>query len=621
MNGEHDDWLRGLGINVDDWLRDLGIDVDKILAGPKPTDATLPDAKAGVMLAYGAGGGDKPTGDASKRAPGPAAPAPSPKSPGRASSGPRSATFEVTWAEDSDRFYARVLAAVMHDGAFRGISADQFNAISTDEPQPLMTLVADFHEAYAMRHSDRSEKQKLKIQFSADYNPQPEMWSSSLTGKKLSLVEQAPPAKPAAPQAAPTATASSGVIKSLARMAAEADRGGWAGFAFAIKDDGRGPVVMSMEKVKPQSAPAQGMAVLTESAASQELQAFLETIAGSKGQWEGHFGREAKSGAMHLMKWSRGADAPIPPPPPPAAPHRPLSKAEQFERETGMVYPQRVNKRLHDVGGEALKQANPFSLKNLPFTILGVVVPMGAMKVLMMDTNELGQLVRIEWQLDESVIEESAAARQATKEPVPQMRDLKPGDIIELPQHGKQRVVDIKPGKLVTEPVTAETSSQSTSVPAAPKGPAPKDSIKPVEGKSGKDVLTDYPAKKHVFEGDADGGYHSKARPATSNAKQLEVIQNPRKGVYKIEVEIRDANGQVITTKQSTMFPDDMTEKEVLDEVYAVMLEKHKTAPLPPPDANNDVLIEGVSPRGLKIRVVLKSDGAASVLVTFHPKR
>ena len=349
---------------------------------------------------------------------------------------------------------------------------------------------------------------------------------------------------------------------------------------------------------------------------------------------EGHFGRDAKSGAMHLMKWTKGADAPGNCSALPLHHYdRPLSKAEQFERETGMVYPQRVNKRLHDVGGEALKQANPFSLKNLPFTILSVVVPMGAMKVVMMDTNELGQLVRIEWQLDESVIEESAAARQATKEPVPQMRDLKPGDIIELPEHGRQRVVDIKPGKLVTEPVTAETSSQSTSVPAAPKGPAPKDSIKPVEGKSGKDVLTDYPAKKHVFDSQRRRWRRcttSKARP-TSNAKQLEVIQNPRKGVYKIEVEIRDANGQVIEfrdakgqvikTKQSTMFPDDMTEKEVLDEVYAVMLEKHKTAPLPPPDANNNVLIEGVSPRGLKIRVVLKSDGAASVLVTFHPKR
>ena len=142
---------------------------------------------------------------------------------------PAAATFEVTWAEDSDRFYARVLSAVMRDGAFRGIPADQFNAVSTGEPQPFRTLVADFHQAYAMRHSDRSEKAETEDSIQArTTTPDPEMYSSSLTGKKLSLVEQAPAAKPGRGDAIGADRRCLLWRDRVARtpMAAEADRGG-----------------------------------------------------------------------------------------------------------------------------------------------------------------------------------------------------------------------------------------------------------------------------------------------------------------------------------------------------------------------------------------------------------
>jgi len=156
--------------------------------------------------------------------------------------------------------------------------------------------------------------------------------------------------------------------------------------------------------------------------------------------------------------------------------------------------------------------------------------------------------------------------------------------------------------------------------------------ITPIPGHSAKDVLSDYPAKKHVFEGDVEGGFHSKARGSKVRATEVEVIKRPAApGVdrtYKIKVEISDAaggkvqftdaEGKVGTTKPSTMFPDYLTEEQVLDEVYAVMLQ-HKTTPLPPADATGVVKVEGVSPRGFHIRIVVGANGRA--LVTFFPKK
>ena len=119
-----------------------------------------------------------------------------------------------------------------------------------------------------------------------------------------------------------------------------------------------------------------------------------------KGVWEGQFGRDPKTGAMVFTKWARGPESPAPPPPPPPAPARkPLSQAEQFERETGVVYPPRINKTLKDVGAKALENANPLSLQNLPYTIAGVLIPIGAMKLITMDTASLSGIIRLEWQI------------------------------------------------------------------------------------------------------------------------------------------------------------------------------------------------------------------------------
>ena len=44
----------------------------------------------------------------------------------------------------------------------------------------------------------------------------------------------------------------------LARLAAEADRKGWAGVNFTVKNDGQTTTVVSMEKVGPETARPKG---------------------------------------------------------------------------------------------------------------------------------------------------------------------------------------------------------------------------------------------------------------------------------------------------------------------------------------------------------------------------
>jgi Domain of unknown function (DUF4157)/Bacterial EndoU nuclease len=157
--------------------------------------------------------------------------------------------------------------------------------------------------------------------------------------------------------------------------------------------------------------------------------------------------------------------------------------------------------------------------------------------------------------------------------------------------------------------------------------------IKPIEGHTAQDVFANYAAKKHVFEGDFKGGYHSTAREPNTNATEVGVIKKrAAPGVekaYKIKVEIRDANGEIVeftdaagkvkTYKESTMFPDHLTEQQVMDEVYEVMVKKHKTEPLPPANAKGMVKIEGVSPRGYHIIIEVGMNG--ETLFTFYAKK
>jgi hypothetical protein len=157
--------------------------------------------------------------------------------------------------------------------------------------------------------------------------------------------------------------------------------------------------------------------------------------------------------------------------------------------------------------------------------------------------------------------------------------------------------------------------------------------IKPIEGHTAQDVFANYAAKKHVFEGDFKGGYHSTAREPNTNATEVGVIKKrAAPGVekaYKIKVEIRNANGEIVeftdaagkvkTYKESTMFPDHLTEQQVMDEVYEVMVKKHKTVRLPPANANGMVKIEGVSPRGYHIIIEVGMNG--ETLFTFYAKK
>jgi hypothetical protein len=157
--------------------------------------------------------------------------------------------------------------------------------------------------------------------------------------------------------------------------------------------------------------------------------------------------------------------------------------------------------------------------------------------------------------------------------------------------------------------------------------------VKPIEGHTAQDVFANYAAKKHVFEGDFKGGYHSTARELNTNATEVGVIKKrAARGVekaYKIKVEIRDANGEIVeftdaagkvkTYKESTMFPDHLTEQQVMDEVYEVMVKQHKTDPLPPANAKGMVKIEGVSPRGYHIIIEVGMNG--EMLFTFYAKK
>ena len=555
----------------------------------------------------------EPLTGADRRAEGEAKSVSSRKSPPDPS-GKRTAVFEVRWVEDGDQFYTRVLAAIKRDAAFKGIPSDQFNAVSTAEPQTLMALVAAFHRSWAMRHSDRKAGQKLKIQFSASYTKAPREYSSSLTGKTLSLVvdaaEKTQPARPTAPVA-------TGAAAMLARFAADADRKGWAGVNFKVKNDGGTTVVTSMERVGSQGARPQGAPELTEAGAAKELENFMATVAEHQGTWDGHFSRDARTGAMLFMKWSKGPDGPKAPPPP--APGRQLSKEEQFELETGVVYPQRINKTLNKVGAKALEEANPFSLQNLPYTIAGVVVPIGAMKLLTMDASQMSIAIRLEWQLDRNLIQQTNAARTAAKVKAPlPTRDLAPGDVIIVPKYGQQRVVSVTPERIVTEPVVR--------TPPRPKDPA----ITPIEGHTAQDVLgKKLPTRTHVFEGDQTGGYHSKARNLPT-IEQTKVFNEGKYGTYKLTFKRLDKNGKEIPfvkrdgstsqTKDSTMFPDNMSEAQIMEEVYALML-KHKTAPLPAPNAKGLIEITGKSSRGFDIVVWVAPKGDAQVLITFFPKK
>ena len=70
-------------------------------------------------------------------------------------------------------------------------------------------------------------------------------------------------------------------------------------------------------------------------------------------------------------------------PPPPPPPPKPLTERQQtakfLKEEFGLQHPQDVAQRAHDAAA-GLRESNPFSLKNLPFTLAGVFLPGAVIK-------------------------------------------------------------------------------------------------------------------------------------------------------------------------------------------------------------------------------------------------
>jgi hypothetical protein len=401
----------------------------------------------------------------------------SPAGKTRDNSGRREAVVQVVWSQDSWDLGDRLVAAVAHNHAFRGIPESSL-------PQALNPAAGALTGDPA--NAPLKPGHRVKIRVSLVYDPEniPELSS-------ISVVIAETQSSPADAKRAPTATAPGGsrvdlpsrsapaqlqradpsfkdqeasLLRTYSQLAAQADHNGKSGIVFTIGNNGRALDPYSFEAVGDQQARPSGIAELSPQSAAAELQNSMDTIAEHPGKWRVTVLRDPRSGAMHFKSIERIEGA-APPPAPASQPGRQLTESEQFERETGVVDPRRINQRLHDVGVQALKQANPFSLKNLPYTIAGVIVPIGAMKLLTMDTGELSGLVRFEWQIDQTVVEESEAGAVSSSGATPPAtaanttRELQVGDIIPTAK-GSQRVVEIKPGSIVTEPYDEAAAGQ-----------------------------------------------------------------------------------------------------------------------------------------------------------------
>ena len=140
---------------------------------------------------------------------------------------------------------------------------------------------------------------------------------------------------------------------------------------------------------------------------------------------------------------------PAPPPPPP----KPLTDRQQTARflkeEFGLQHPQDVAQRAHDAAAAGLRESNPFSLKNLPFTLAGVFLP-GAVIRSVAEFDSLGNIVRIEWTVNEEAAEASDIATIKTPSTAP--KELQVGDVIDTGDvAGRQKVVHVEKGMFRTE--------------------------------------------------------------------------------------------------------------------------------------------------------------------------
>lgn len=172
----------------------------------------------------------------------------------------------------------------------------------------------------------------------------------------------------------------------------------------------------------------------------------------------------------------------------------------------------------------------------------------------------------------------------------------------------KKRPPAVKIGKEPTEEPSPKVGGKERDEPEDPKGKMTETLAEPALSAKAVD---------HVFEGDEFGGYHSKVRGwPNPNVKVIKNRYPPdTHGVYKLKIQIKDPKtGEVVTTKDSTFFPDHWSEQRVISETYAVMRAN-------PPDRNSKgfVVSQGTSPSGVVIRIDYMNGEVAS-FYPVHPK-
>ncbi len=296
--------------------------------------------------------------------------------------GVREAVLEVRWKEDSDKFYFRVMDAILASSAFRGASPSDFTLFSNSE-RPLQQMTADLHDRYETTHK---EGQRIKLKFSASYDADREQF----IGKTLSVVE--PAAETSSKKATPAETVrptekKEGPPKQEERPEPVDQAMGAITLSGATKYCCGGNITIVTWYDRPTSGvpePGEVLGAIWGDVLTRHSDGIPEDDSRAmlferwRGKWFTHW-------AWH-WPWRRRSSEPPP---------RKLSASEEFERETGMKDPRKINKILVNIAIRSLHEADPTSLKNLPFTIGSIVVPWAGMKMIY-SYDSLGELVTIE---------------------------------------------------------------------------------------------------------------------------------------------------------------------------------------------------------------------------------
>ena len=390
-------------------------------------------------------------------------------------------TIRVRWRTDSPTgtepdLEETILQAIADSRAFEDVPVEE---IPSGLMYPVKALI-DSEEGRRKKHRDG------RIHVSAMFNRHGDKeWDDvkvTFADAKLpAATAPAQPTTPAFPPMAPpdrpkTALDKDRAImqKLYAEMAEDTDREGYSAFDIVIANNGKELDPISMAKVGRKLSRSAGSDLLTKQEAYRQIEWFMDVVVSHPGTYKARYTRY-RPGAMSFNGFERIQDAPPTPQPHiPPKPPRVRTAAEEFEEATGTVYPPRINKALQEIAIQGLHEANPFLLKNLPYTIGGIIIPMGAMKLLTTDI-QMGSIIRIEWAINEDIVEasETLETSAAGKQPAATsaLRDLKPGDIIDTPQ-GPQRVVSVQPRKIITEPTPAAEPAP-TGAGATPSAPPP----------------------------------------------------------------------------------------------------------------------------------------------------